>query len=51
MKAKKLSKKLMLNKKTIASLNESEMNSAQGGEKLIPMTPWCPTTSWFICCI
>jgi natural product precursor len=31
MKPRKISKKLNLNKKTIARLNDSEMNAAQGG--------------------
>ena len=32
MKIKKLNKKLTLNKKTIASLNNSDMNSVKGGQ-------------------
>jgi hypothetical protein len=49
MKSIKNSKKLKLNKKTIARLNASEMNAAQGGDALTPNTK-CHTTSCLICC-
>ena len=41
MKAKKLDKRLMLNKTTISNLNDAEMNKAQGG---LTAVPFCPVT-------
>lgn len=43
MKAKKLNKKLVLNKKTISHLGDWEMNKVQGGKTQIPYDT-CPLT-------
>jgi len=48
MKAKKFSKKLMLNKKTIAHLNSNEMKGVNGG-KLIESIDYCLYTVGPIC--
>ena len=48
MKSKVFTKKLVLNKKNIADLNNKEMTDAVGGE---PPTKACPTYSyWPIVC-
>jgi len=52
MKTKKLSKKLGLNKKTIANLNKSEMEMANGGacSLFVSCTSEYPcNTSWDVC--
>jgi len=47
MKAKDFSKKLILNKKTIANLNKKEMENVEGGEQPITAGTWCDGS----CCI
>jgi natural product precursor len=50
MKPKKFSKKLTLNKKNIACLNDSEMNSAQGGVIIIvPRSMWVCNSELYNC--
>jgi hypothetical protein len=59
MKSQKFSKKLSLNKKTIAHLSDNEKQAIQGGQSkipcptdLCPTSPQrCPTVSYDICCV
>ncbi len=45
---KKLTKKLVLNKKTISNLDREEMNSARGASFFIPCSDSCSVI--FVCC-
>ncbi len=47
MKIKKITKKLTLNKKTVAHLNNGELNAIQGGVDTWP--PQCPSISVCLC--
>jgi hypothetical protein len=53
MKTKKFSKKLVLNKKTVANLENGEMKKVQGGKTVVscpcPRTEFCPTWIFAIC--
>ena len=51
MKSKKLSKKLSLNKKTVAHLNGNEMTKVKGGcaPTVTPSTVYKPTNPEVIC--
>jgi natural product precursor len=48
MRLKKLSKKLSLNKRTIAHLKDSEMKAIYGG--ITGSACYCATLSYIICC-
>jgi natural product precursor len=53
MKTTKFSKKLVLNKKTVANLENGEMKKVQGGKTVVscpcPDTEFCPTWIFTIC--
>ena len=49
MKTKQFNKKLSLNKKTVANLNNGDMNAVQGGQSLVKDTCSLDTGGGFTC--